>query len=466
VKISFFGANRQVTGSRHYLQLDGCSLLIDCGMFQERPLLDRNWERFPIPPERIDAVLLTHAHLDHCGLLPRLAAEGFSGRILATPATVELTEIILRDSAHTQVEDAAFKRKRHRREGRRGKHPEIPLYTEKEVEKVLPLMEKVPYHQQVNLGDNVSVRFFDAGHILGSAIVEVRTTGTQQRRFLFSGDLGREDAPIVRDPTLFAEADYVIMESTYGNRDHAPAGEIPEQLAQIITDTASRGGNVVIPVFALERSQEVLYHLAELIRTKQIPPLPVFLDSPMAIAITQVFRRHPECYDEDAWTLLQSGESVLGFSGLQFTRTVEQSKAINQLKQPAVILASSGMCTAGRIKHHLKHNITRSESTILFVGYQAPGTLGRQIADRRPQVRIHGRIWPVRARVEQIHGYSGHADRTALLEWLAALDSPPRRLFLVHGEESSSMELAQQIRRLFGWQPFVPEYGQQFSLDY
>lgn len=465
MKIGFFGANRQVTGSRHFLQTNGVALMVDYGMFQQRPYLDRNWEPSPVPPADLNAVLLTHAHLDHCGLLPRLVAEGFTGRILATPVTTELAEIILRDSAHTQVEDAAFKRKRHRKERRRGKHPEVPLYTEREVERVLPLLEKVPYDQTIELGRGVQVRFFDAGHILGSAIVEVCTGGDRPRRLLFSGDLGRENAPIVRDATLFAQADYVVMESTYGDRDHPPADDIPEQLARVINDAVSRGGNVVIPVFALERSQEVLYHLAELIRQRRIPPLPVFLDSPMAIAITQVFRRHPECYDEAAWALLDAGETVLGFPGLQLTRTVEQSKAINQLKEPAVILASSGMCTAGRVKHHLVHNITRPESTILFVGYQAAATLGRQIVDGRPEVRIHGRPWPVRARVDRIPGFSGHADRSSLIEWLAALESPPRKLFLVHGEESSSMALAEQLRQSLGFSATIPEYGQQFELD-
>ncbi len=465
MKIGFFGANRQVTGSRHFLQVDGVKLLIDCGMFQERPFLDRNWEPAPVSAGSLSAVVLTHAHLDHCGLLPRLVGEGFTGRILGTPATVELAEIILRDAAHMQMEDAAFKRKRHRKERRRGKHPEVPLYTTREVERVLPLFEKVPYDRRVDVGRGVSVRLFDAGHILGSAIVEVVTGGNRPRRLLFSGDLGRENAPIVRDPTLFHQADCVVMESTYGNRDHQPADDIPQRLAQIVNDTVTRGGNVVIPVFALERSQEVLYHLAELIRGKQIPPVPVFLDSPMAIAVTRVFRRHPECYDEAAWALLEAGQPVLGFPGLQLTRTVEQSKAINQVKQPAVILASSGMCTGGRIKHHLVHNISRAENTILFVGYQAAGTLGRQIVEGRPQVRIHGRQWPVRARVEQLHGYSGHADRSLLLEWLAALDGSPRQLFLVHGEESSSIELAEQVRRSLGWNATVPEFGQRFELQ-
>jgi len=465
VKLQFFGAACQVTGSRHYLEAGGVKILVDCGMFQERQYLDRNWEPSPVPPAGIDAVLLTHAHLDHCGLVPRLVGEGFRGPVLTTPASADLVEIILRDSAEIQMEDVAYKKRRHQKEGRRGKHPEVPLYTPGDVERTLPLVQSVPYEQAAKINENVWATFHDAGHILGSAVVELTVSqGDRLQRVLFSGDLGQWDRPILRDPTVFAEADFVVMESTYGNRDHDSHESIESQLDRVINETVQGGGNVVIPTFAVERAQELVFYISRLVRARRIPDVPVFLDSPMAADVTEVFCRHRECFDEEAWQMISSGESPLRFPGLNVVRGVEESKAINDLKEPAIIMATSGMCTAGRIKHHLRQNIKRPESTILFVGYQVRGTLGRQILDGNPEVRIHGRQWRVRARVEQIHGFSGHADRTALLRWLSAFKSPPRHLFLIHGEEESSLSLADRVRRELGWQVDVPEYQQEVEL--
>jgi len=455
-----------VTGSRYLLETAGKKILIDCGMFQERDYLDRNWEPSPVPPGKIAAILLTHAHIDHCGFVPRLVQQGFRGPIYATPATSDLAELLLYDSARILVEDAAFKRKRHRKEGRRGKHPELPLFTPREVRKAVPWFEETPYGEPIRVCDNVRGFFHDAGHILGSAIVdlEVRENGAT-RRIVFSGDLGQWDKPILRDPTLIRQADFVVMESTYGDRDHPKREDVENQLAEVISETISGGGNVVIPTFAVERAQELMYHISRLSEVGRIPRVPVFLDSPMAADATDLFELHRECYDEEMWRRVGSGSQPLRFAGLRVVRSVEESKSINDLAEPAIIMAPSGMCTNGRIKHHLVHNIARPESTILFTGFQVPGTLGRQILDGNPEVRIHGRWWPVRARIAEIHGMSGHADRSALMRWLRALDTPPKRLFLTHGEERVSLALADHIRESLGWAADVPRFQEVVDLS-
>ena len=467
MKLHFLGANRQVTGSRYCLEVAGERVMIDCGMFQERPFADRNWESCPVPADQCGSLLLTHVHIDHSGLIPRLVGEGFWGPIYATSASVDLAEPMLRDAAGIQVEDAAYKKRRHQREGRRGKHPEVPLYTEVEVEQALPLLQRVEYGKPVEVTPNVSATFHDAGHILGSAMIEVnaRENG-RTRRIIFSGDIGQWDKPLVRDPTTFDSADYVIMESTYGDREHEDGGDVATQLAGVINDTHRRGGNVVIPTFAVERAQELMYFLGGLVRSHRIPEMPVFLDSPMAIDITDIYRRHPECYDEEMRRLLAEGTSPLRFAGLTMTHTTEESKAINDAPGPAIIMSTSGMCTAGRIKHHLRQNITRPECTILFVGYQANGTLGRQIVDGNPYVRIHGKDHPVRAKVAKIFGFSGHADRSGLVRWIGSFStSPPRHVFLTHGEESAALSLAGRIGSQFGFAVTVPEYQTEVELE-
>ena len=466
MRLQFLGANRQVTGSRYLLDAGGRKILVDCGMFQEREHLERNWEPSPVPPRQLDAVVLTHAHIDHCGLLPRLVREGFRGRVYATEASADLVELVLRDSAQIQEEDAAFKQKRHRREGRRGKHPEIPLYTTPDVQRALPHLETVSYGKPLALGDQVRLTFHDAGHILGSANAEFQVAnGNGARRILFSGDVGQWGKPIVRDPTLFAEADYVVMESTYGDRDHDAREDVETQLGRIVRETIAAGGNLVVPTFAIERAQEMTYHLSRLLEAGRIPRVPVFLDSPMAVDATAIFERHRECYDEETRQLIDAGRQPLRFPGLKMCRSVEDSKTINYLREPAIIMAPSGMCNAGRIKHHLVHNITREECTVLFTGYQVRGTLGRQILEGNPRVRIHGRFWPVRARIAELHGLSGHADRTALWRWLGSFRAPPRRLFLTHGELQASQALADHVREAMGWQVSIPEYQEAAELE-
>lgn len=466
MRIQFLGANRQVTGSKHLLDVGDTRMLIDCGVYQERAFTDRNWEAPPIDMAGIDAVLLTHAHNDHCGMLPRMVAQGLKAPVYATEATAELTEIILEDSARIQEEDAAYKRKRHRKEGRKVKHPVIPLFTSEDVQKTLPLLQPVPYEREIPINSKVHVTFHDAGHILGSSIVEVVCTHDgQTRRLLFSGDLGQRNKPILRDPVVFSEADYVVMESTYGDRNHNGSNDVVGRLQQVICETIEAGGNLVIPVFAVERAQELLYHLGRLIRADQIPQVEVILNSPMASEVTKVFRRHHECFDEEAWAMINSGEAPFQFPGFQMVQSVDESKAVHRKKRPVIIMATSGMCTAGRIKHHLRHNISRPESTILFVGYQANGTLGRRILDGDPEVRILGGMHTVKARIERIEGFSGHADRNGLLQWLDGFKSPPKHLFLVHGEEKGALNLAEKIRDERGWEVSVPKYLDKMTLN-
>ncbi len=467
MKLQFVGAARQVTGSRYLLRVPGASLLVDCGLFQEREYLGRNWERFRFLPERLRGVLLTHAHVDHCGLLPRLVAQGFDGVIWATAPTVDLAEILLADTARIQEEDAAYKKRRHQREGRRGPYPEVPLYTQQDAQRTMRYFRPVEYDTPVQVAPGVRARWLDAGHILGSAMIllEWENEG-RPGRLLFSGDLGQKNKPLIRDPRTVDWADFIVMESTYGDRDHPAADAIGEQLQRIIRRTIARGGNVVIPTFAVERAQELLYHLARLVQAGKLPrELPVFLDSPMAVDVTRLFRKHSRYLDAESRALIASGQGALRFPGLVLARSVEQSKAINDFPRPCVIMATSGMCTAGRIKHHLRRNLPRPECTVLFVGYQAHGTLGRQVLQRPELVRIHGRMWPVRAEVEQLFGLSAHADRSGLLQWLSCLRRPPRQVFLTHGEEEAAQALAQEIRRRWGWNVLVPEYGQQVELD-
>jgi len=466
MRLHFLGAVRQVTGSCYLLEAEGLRLLVDCGLFQERAYLERNWAPFPVPPETIDFVLLTHAHLDHCGLLPRLVKNGFRGAVVTTAATRDLAEIVLQDSAHIQREDAEFKKKRHRREGRTGPYPVVPLYEEADVAAATALFRTLPYGRAVPLNDRVRVTFHDAGHILGAAMLEL-TVGRDgdERTVLFSGDIGEWHKPIIRDPTVFRRADYVVMESTYGARPRTESAPVPDRLAEVINATVRRHGNVVIPTFAIERAQELLYHLGQLLRQDRIPHLLVFLDSPMAIDVTEIFRRHRDCMDEETLLLLESGEFPCRFPGLQLVRATAESKAINRIKGSCIILSSAGMCTAGRIKHHLVNNLGSSRNTILFVGYQAIGTLGRQIVDGAKTVRIHGVRRRVKARIEQIHGFSAHADQTGLLRWIGALEVTPRRVFLTHGEPDAVETLAGLVRSRLGYPATVPEYRQEATLD-
>ncbi len=466
IKLQFLGAAQNVTGSRHFLEVNGTRLLVDCGLYQERQFKERNWEASSVPPESIDAVLLTHAHLDHCGLLPRLVKEGFKGKIYCTEATAEIAKIILLDSAKIQQEDAEFKRKRHEREGRKGPHPEEPLYDTADAEACFPLFKSVKYKQPIEIGSGVDAIFCDAGHVLGSSVIKINITQNgQQRSILFSGDVGRPNRPILHDPVLIQEADYIFIESTYGDRVHEETQDIKKKIAEVINSTKKAGGNIIVPSFALERSQEVLYYINELLIADEIPHIMVFLDSPMAAEITKVFKKHRELYDKEMTEHIENNESPFNFPGLKITGSTQESKAINHIKGTVMVIAGSGMCTGGRIKHHLVNNITKPENTIMFVGYQAFGTLGRRIVDGEKEVRILGQQYPVKARVAQIHGFSAHADKEELLEWLSALKKPPKKLFIVHGEAESAQHFADYITEKTGWSVSVPSYKEEAILE-
>ncbi len=466
IKLRFLGAAQNVTGSRHMLEVNGTRLLIDCGLYQERQFKGRNWEPFDFPASSIDAVLLTHAHLDHCGLLPKLVKEGFTGPVYCTAATAEIARIIMLDSARLQEEDAEFKRKRHEREGRKGPHPVVPLYTTADAEATEPLFRKVRYRTPVQIADGITATFCEAGHVFGSAVIHVCIEKNgESRSVLFSGDVGRPDRPIVRDPAEVDEADYILVESTYGDRVHRQHGDIKAEIAEVINATKAAGGNIVVPSFALERSQDMLYYINELLAEDAIPHLMVFLDSPMAGAITKIFKRHRELFDEEMTEFVKNGQSPFSFQGLHITQTASESKAINHIRGTAIVIAGSGMCTGGRIKHHLVNNIERPESTIMFVGYQAIGTLGRRIVDGEEEVRILGETRPVKARIVQIHGMSAHADKEELLRWLSALKNHPKKIFVVHGEAESAKSFGRYLQEKTGWNVMVPEYKDEVVLD-
>jgi metallo-beta-lactamase family protein len=488
IKLRFLGAAQNVTGSRHLLEANpapaagvganGVRILIDCGLYQERHFRERNWDPFPIPPDSINAVLLTHAHLDHCGLLPKLVKEGFKGRIYCTSATAELAQIILLDSAKIQEEDAEHKRKRHKKQGRKGPYPEVPLYTTEDAQACFPLFLPVEYRQAVPLGDGVEATFYDAGHVLGSSIIRAKVrwnghppprlasgdAGAGERIILFSGDIGRPNRPILCDPTVFDAADYVLIESTYGDRLHDEAMDVKKIIGNVINSTKKAGGNIIVPSFALERSQEILYYINELFLEKAIPSLRIFLDSPMASRITEVFQHHSELFDEQMSKFIKNFGSPFNLSQIEMAGDADQSKAINRIKGTVLVIAGSGMCTGGRIKYHLANNISRPQSSIMFVGYQAVGTLGRQIVDGAKKVRILGQQYPVKANIVQVHGFSAHADRYELLEWLKGLQLPPRRVFVVHGEPESASNFGDYLREQTGWDVSVPVYQDEVVL--
>jgi metallo-beta-lactamase family protein len=465
MKIKFLGATHQVTGSSYFLDTGELKILIDCGLFQERDYSYMNWKDFPIAPDQIQHLLLTHVHLDHSGLIPKLVKEGFAGDILLTPASKELFPIVILDSARMQEEDASFKKERHDKEGRKGPHPEAPLYTVQDAEKCFPLLKAIPYEDYLRLNSRVNVCFHDAGHILGSAMIEIVIQEENgSRNIIFSGDIGQWEKPLLGNPSVFDRADYVVMESTYGDRNHDDPQVIDERLSEIINDTVKVGGNVLIPTFAIERTQELLYHLNCLARAHRIPYIMTFLDSPMAVEITKVFERFRQCLDKETLELYKDGQSPFEFPGLKLVESVEASKAINLIKGSTIIMAGSGMITGGRIKHHLAMNITRPESTLLFVGYQAAGTLGRLIQDGVSPVRIHGQAYPVRIKIDEINAFSGHAGMNDLHRWLDNFKAPPKRIFLTHGEEESILSLENYLQSKGGWEVSAPTYMEEYDL--
>jgi metallo-beta-lactamase family protein len=455
-KLQFLGAAQTVTGSRHLLDVDGYRVLIDCGLFQGlKELRLRNWEKFPINPASINAVILTHAHIDHTGYLPRLVREGFSGPVYATPASVELARILLPDSATLQEEEAAYAN----RSGYTKHAPALPLYTLRDASAALKLIQSVKYGKKVQLGKRLSFEFVEAGHIIGSAFVNMEVRGTDGgiTRVLATGDIGRYDEPILNDPQAVDETDYLILESTYGDREH-PDVDVKDQLAKVINDTAALGGHVLIPAFAVGRTQQLVYLLRELEDEKRIPILPVFVDSPMAVSATKLYLRHREDHDLDMDALVRANRNPLATNRFHLARTVSDSKAVSAQEEPSIVISASGMATGGRILHHLRKRIRDERNTILFVGFQAEGTRGRRLVDGEKEIRMFVELIPVRARIEQIESLSAHGDWREILRWLSGFKRAPKHVFLVHGEPRAALALETRIRERFGWEVSIPQY--------
>ncbi len=476
MKLTFLGAAREVTGSSYLLEADGVRFLVDCGMFQGgREAHDKNRRAFSFDPRTIDFVILTHAHIDHSGLLPRLIALGFKGRIYTTHATCDLLAVMLPDSAHIQEKEAEYQNLHRFRQGMakrdeaRGQPPRdtAPLYTVAQAQASLTRLNPVDYDLEIAPHPQVRCTFRDAGHILGSAIVEVWVgEGARRRKIVFSGDLGQPARPLLRDPTPIFDADYLLVESTYGNRDHKSMEATLDELVEVINDTIERkGGNVIIPAFAVGRTQDMLYLLADLTRQGRIPKLSVFVDSPMATAATEITFRHMELLDAETHALMGKHGVAAYFRKLNFVEDVEESKALDRITGGAVIISASGMCEAGRIKFHLRANLARRESTILITGFQAAGTFGRRLVDGAKRVRLLGEDIPVRADLYTLGGLSAHADRTALLAWLGHFRSKPRQVFVVHGEETVANGFAVDIKTQFGWDAMAPIPGQSVLLE-
>jgi metallo-beta-lactamase family protein len=466
MKIQFFGAVRTVTGSMHLLTVNGARILLDCGLMQgkRQESFERN-RTLPFDATAIDAMVLSHAHIDHSGNIPTLVKSGFKRNIYATPATRDLCSAMLRDSGHIQEEDAKYVNKKR---VRRGEPPVEPLYTVDDATESLKNFVSVGYDRPLQVAPGVTLTYRDAGHILGSAVValDVEENGGK-KRLLFSGDLGRKGMPILRDPQLVADVDFLIIESTYGDRLHDPIETTDQQLEEVVVDTCRRGGKVIVPAFAVGRTQELVYALHRLTERRDIPQMPIFVDSPLAVNVTEVFRLHPECYDQELREFIaQDGQrDPFGFHRLTYIRTVEQSKELNFIHGPAIIISASGMAEAGRILHHLKNNVEDPRNTVVIVGWQAPYTLGRRLVERQSIVKIFGEEYHLRARVETINGFSAHADRNDLLDYVRQLG--PGRLqsvFVVHGEEASSLALADGLRGLGVQRAIVPTLGEAFEL--
>jgi metallo-beta-lactamase family protein len=462
-KITFLGAAGTVTGSKYLLEAGGRKLLVDCGLFQgSKELQQRNWNQLTVDPATIDWVLLTHAHIDHTGYLPRLVGAGYRGPVYADAATHELCNLLLPDSAHLQEEDAQFAA----RKGYSSHKQPLPLYTVAQAQQALARFQEIPREGDFTISPEFSVRTHDAGHILGSTWMELTITENAKKTLVvFSGDIGRYDQPILNDPEPPTRADFLLCESTYGDREHG-TGSVPDALADVINRVAKRGGAVVIPSFAVGRTQTLMYYLRELDNARRIPKLPVYVDSPMAISVTDIYARHHEDHDLDFTKLEQHGDrDPLNLHDVHMTRSVEDSKAINNVTSSCIIISASGMATGGRVLHHLAKRLPDSRSAVLLVGYEAEGTLGRALQDGAQFVRIHGQEVPVRAEVVALDQLSAHAGRSELLRWLSGFTTPPRQTFMVHGELSGLEGLRAGIASRFHWPVVVPAYLQSFDLN-
>ena len=463
MRITFLGAARIVTGSCFLLEANNRKILIDCGMYQGSKLIKSFNERdFAFSPQLIDAVILTHAHIDHSGLLPKLVKQGFKGRIHSTHVTAELCEILLADSAHIQESEAEVAN----RKGMRAGKPEVkPLFTIDDAADTLKRFATHNFNERLELFDGISYTFRIAGHILGSSFVElcINEAG-KETKIVFTGDVGQPGQPIIKDPSRVPRADFIITESTYGNRLH-PHYDREEELRRIVAEAAERGGNLIVPAFAVGRTQVMLYYLKKLMEEKKIPEIPVIIDSPMAIKATKVTLKNPGEYDEEAQTIYSKDGSLLSMPQITYTQTADESRAINFMQGPLIIISASGMADAGRVLHHLKHNLWRSDSTVLFAGFQAEGSLGRRLINGDKKVRIMGEDIAVKAKIHYLEGFSAHADKDQLLDWFKAMERRPQAFFVVHGEHDAAFSFAEELQRNLGTATAIPQYGDAVIIE-
>ena len=474
MKVTFLGATRTVTGSNFLVEGAGKKFLVDCGMYQGAAEEEyENEAPFLFDVNEIDFVLLTHAHIDHSGRIPKLYNEGYRNKVIATKATCDLCSIMLPDSGHIQEMEVEWK---NRKRTRKGEKPLPPLYTAEDAAKCLEIFNPVSYDEIVEVAPDIQVRFNDAGHMLGSAIIEVWITENgETKKTVFTGDLGNNDIPLLSPPTMISDADYLVMESTYGNRLHIRNDEKAQIFLDVVYETLEKGGTVVIPSFAVGRTQEILFELNQIKEKRndeefakkyqKLMSIPVYVDSPLAISATEVFRENMNLFNDETQKVISSGDNPLEFPGLKFTRTAEESKALNAKEESAIIISASGMCEVGRIKHHLKHHLWDPNSTILFVGYQAPGTLGSKLVNGEKKVKIFGEEIAVNARIEYIEGYSGHADQEWLMNFVYSFTTPPKHIFLVHGEPEAQKELKEKIEENTNILVTIPDFGESYEFD-
>ena len=474
MKITFLGATKMVTGSNFLVEAAGKKFLVDCGMYQGHGNVEeKNYDDFAFNISDIDFMLLTHAHIDHSGRIPKLYKEGYRNPIFAQKATCDLCSIMLPDSGHIQEMEVEWKNKKRARQGKKILEP---LYTAQDAIDSLEVFRPVKYDEIVEIDENIKVRFNDAGHMLGSSIIEIWVNENGKKtKAVFTGDLGNNDIPLLASPTMIESADYLVMESTYGNRLHMKNDDKANIFLNVVYETLEKSGTVVIPTFAVGRTQEILYELNKIKEKTKDPEfikkydklmrVPVYVDSPLAVSATEIFRKNTDLFDYEVKEAMERGDNPLEFPGLKFTKTVEESKALNESTKPSIILSASGMCEVGRIKHHLKHNIWNPNSTILFVGYQAPGTLGRRIVDGEKKVKIFGEEFSVKARIEYIEGYSGHADQEWLLNFVYSFYNKPKHIFLVHGEEEGQEVLKEKIIENTNIPVTIPSFGETYTLD-
>ncbi|HOV15224.1 MAG TPA: MBL fold metallo-hydrolase, partial [Spirochaetota bacterium] len=464
-QIKFLGASRSVTGSCYLVKTTDCSFLVDCGAFQgDKELLKRNKEDFDFDIDSIDFVLITHAHIDHSGLLPKLVKYGYNKTIYSTHASIELMKILLEDSARIMKSDCEWKNKKIRKAGEK---EEIPLFDEEDVKKCEQLFEKIVYGKQFKPSENISITFKDAGHIMGSAIIELKITeNSLKKTIIFGGDLGHKNQAIINDPDIFKDADVVIIESTYGDRNHKDQTTTNDEIVSVLKDVYNTKGTLLIPAFALGRTQEIIYRFFELSEKHNLPKMDIYLDSPMGEKITEIYRTNQDLYDFDARKYIDSGKHPLYLPLIKFVYTKDQSIKLNDTPGPKIIISSSGMCEAGRIVHHLKHNIWNPLTQILFIGFQAENSLGRRIVNGEKKVKIFGENVNVMAKIHTIGGLSAHADQKELLEWLINFKNKKTKIFLVHGEDKSLNALSSEIKNQLGFNTFIPDYKDIYDLEF